>query len=405
MGARGSSAGGGDDDEFVSLLLCGTSAVGKSTILKNLQHICGDSSSAEEMAVAQFEMKRMAIETLCSMLSECIAKSVAPQASKAKIGSLAELTGKAAQFYAKFDQNDHEAKSRRPSLRKEYVDTQHIFREASSLWASPGMSEVFDSVKEWMETTPPFLQDSMIHIMTPKYFDKFAEDDFIMDNQDLLLVRRTTRGWSEHRFKFDQEFKTDADGNPSGTCLFSQDDPAAKALPSLKMIDVGGHASERASWHEHFTEELACIIYVVALDDYCKRLSKTNRKDALKTKLDDSLQTFNTLMEDTRLKDLPFVVCLNKHDELTKKISSHKKSYRLKKYYEDFSPKSKKREKVDEAMKYISDRYKKLYDKQRPNNEFRSYRCVAIDPKLTENVLVNVVDVTIREAIEGKGMA
>jgi guanine nucleotide-binding protein G(i) subunit alpha len=92
----------------------------------------------------------------------------------------------------------------------------------------------------------------------------------------------------------------------------------------LKLIDVGGQRSERRKWL-HCFDGVTAIIYIAALNEYDMKLAE----DAQTNRMQESLHVFQQLSQSQWLREIPFLLFLNKCDLLKEKLqfSSIKKSF------------------------------------------------------------------------------
>lgn len=76
----------------------------------------------------------------------------------------------------------------------------------------------------------------------------------------------------------------------------------------LYFIDVGGARNDRQKWI-HCFDGVNILFYVVALNDYCKKLVMENR-NALK----ESIEVFGKLEESNYFEETKFILLLTKAD-------------------------------------------------------------------------------------------
>jgi len=123
------------------------------------------------------------------------------------------------------------------------------------------------------------------------------------------------------------------------------------------MVDVGGQRREREKWLPFFNDATA-VIWLVALNEYDMFLEEEEQKI---NRLDESLTLFEKLSRSQWLKDVPFIVFLNKADLFGEKI----KSLPLSAYYHDYNDFVKKLSPsvndMDAGCEYMANRFEKVF--------------------------------------------
>ena len=84
----------------------------------------------------------------------------------------------------------------------------------------------------------------------------------------------------------------------------------------LKVINVGGHPSERKQWSAHF-DGLSAVIFVASLSCYDETTMDGNRRT---NRMTESLALFGEILSDEKLQNVPIVLLLNKTDLSKEKI-------------------------------------------------------------------------------------
>ena len=128
------------------------------------------------------------------------------------------------------------------------------------------------------------------------------EKDYLPDDDDILRSRRATTGINE----IEMEIKT---------------------VP-FRFVDVGGQRTQRQKWHLCFSDVTA-ILFLASSSEYDEYL----REDGTTNRLEESCKVFDTLINYKVLKNVEFILFLNKHDLLKEKIQK----INLKTYCHDFS--------------------------------------------------------------------
>ena len=121
------------------------------------------------------------------------------------------------------------------------------------------------------------------------------------DSSDILRSRRATTGINEIEMEI-------------------------KSVP-FQFIDVGGQRTQRQKWHQCFSDVTA-ILFLASSSEYDEYL----REDGQTNRLEESCKVFETLVNYKYLKNVEFILFLNKHDLLKEKIHN----VNIKNYCPDF---------------------------------------------------------------------
>eukprot|EP00058_Branchiostoma_floridae_P010082 XP_002595570.1 hypothetical protein BRAFLDRAFT_64649 [Branchiostoma floridae] len=138
-----------------------------------------------------------------------------------------------------------------------------------------------------------------------KYFmenvDRISSVEYIPSKQDVLYARKATKGIVEHEFDI-------------------------KGIPFL-MVDVGGQRSQRQKWFQCF-ESVTSILFLVSSSEFDQVLMedrKTNR-------LVESLNIFETIVNNKTFTEVSIILFLNKTDLLQDKVTY----VSIKEYFPEF---------------------------------------------------------------------
>ncbi|XP_018617458.1 guanine nucleotide-binding protein subunit alpha-13a isoform X1 [Scleropages formosus] len=138
-----------------------------------------------------------------------------------------------------------------------------------------------------------------------KYFldnvDKLGEPDYLPTQQDILLARKPTKGIHEYDFEI-------------------------KNVP-FKMVDVGGQRSERRRWFECF-DSVTSILFLVSSSEFDQVLME----DRQTNRLMESLNIFETIVNNRVFSNVSIILFLNKTDLLEEKV----KIVSVKDYFSEF---------------------------------------------------------------------
>ncbi|XP_037133803.1 guanine nucleotide-binding protein subunit alpha-13-like [Syngnathus acus] len=163
-----------------------------------------------------------------------------------------------------------------------------------ALWADTGIQHAYDRRREFQlgESVKYFLDN----------LDKLGEPNYLPSQQDILLARKPTKGVHEYDFEL-------------------------KNVP-FKMVDVGGQRSERRRWFECF-DSVTSILFLVSSSEYDQVLME----DRQTNRLCESLNIFETIVNNRVFANVSIILFLNKTDLLEEKV----KSVPLKDYFSDYN--------------------------------------------------------------------
>ncbi|KAL0993567.1 hypothetical protein UPYG_G00109860 [Umbra pygmaea] len=163
----------------------------------------------------------------------------------------------------------------------------HVFLQylpsIRSLWADAGIQQAYDRRREFQlgESVKYFLDN----------LDKLGQPDYLPTQQDILLARKPTKGIHEYDFEI-------------------------RNVP-FKMVDVGGQRSERRRWFECF-ESVTSILFLVSSSEYDQVLME----DRQTNRLSESLNIFETIVNNRVFSNVSIILFLNKTDLLEEKVCS-----------------------------------------------------------------------------------
>ncbi|KAM9394381.1 guanine nucleotide-binding protein subunit alpha-13b [Pholidichthys leucotaenia] len=163
-----------------------------------------------------------------------------------------------------------------------------------ALWADQGIQNAYDRRREFQlgESVKYFLDN----------LEKLGQSDYLPSQQDILLARKPTKGIHEYDFEI-------------------------KNVP-FKMVDVGGQRSERRRWFECF-DSVTSILFLVSSSEYDQVLME----DRQTNRLSESLNIFETIVNNRVFSNVSIILFLNKTDLLEQKV----KQVSIKDYFPEFS--------------------------------------------------------------------
>ncbi|XP_068606337.1 guanine nucleotide-binding protein subunit alpha-13b [Brachionichthys hirsutus] len=163
-----------------------------------------------------------------------------------------------------------------------------------ALWADAGIQSAYDRRREFQlgESVKYFLDN----------LEKLGQLDYLPSQQDILLARKPTKGIHEYVFEI-------------------------KNVP-FKMVDVGGQRSERRRWFECF-DSVTSILFLVSSSEYDQVLME----DRQTNRLSESLNIFETIVNNRVFSNVSIILFLNKTDLLEEKVSR----VSIRDYFPEFS--------------------------------------------------------------------
>ena len=308
------------DSPIIRLFLLGCGEVGKSTVIKQLQNLCLEASSHYTYFDETWETQkepfkdadRIALRpkaffnSLCPLIRKRIS-FLSFQVYQNVFRIIGTLIEKARQFGLHFDNSANEGMAdeimeliehdvaglyQRRSLRLSARLAHSIYH----LWTS----DVGAIRGAWNRRKEFLLSDSATYFLTQEKLDEVAADDYLPSVADLIRVRDPTVGTTEHNFLVHKV--------------------------RLSLRDVGGQTVERARLPIYLTDWLSrsrpqdrnFILYVAALSDYNQR-----HPDGENTMLDESIAYLKVLLNLDALRDVGFLLFLNKEDIFEQKLERY----------------------------------------------------------------------------------
>jgi len=159
----------------------------------------------------------------------------------------------------------------------------------------------------------------------------------------------------------------------------------------FKMFDVGGQRSERKKWI-HCFENVTAVLFVSAISEYDQVLFEDN----VTNRLDESLKLFDEVCNSTYLKNVAFILFLNKEDLFRDKITR----VPLSECFSDFDPKYDGN--FPACSSFIRDKFLVL-NKQPKRPVYHHITC-ATDSENIRTVFKAVKDIVIRKGLAEAGL-
>ncbi|KAJ8389153.1 hypothetical protein AAFF_G00123590 [Aldrovandia affinis] len=161
---------------------------------------------------------------------------------------------------------------------------QRYLPSISALWADSGIQHAYDRRREFQ------LGESVKYFLD--HLEKLGDPEYLPTQQDILLARKPTKGIHEYDFQI-------------------------KNVP-FKMVDVGGQRSERRRWFECF-DSVTSILFLVSSSEYDQVLME----DRQTNRLMESLNIFETIVNNRVFSNVSIILFLNKTDLLEEKGRAH----------------------------------------------------------------------------------
>ncbi|KAL6475270.1 LOW QUALITY PROTEIN: guanine nucleotide-binding protein subunit alpha-13a [Colossoma macropomum] len=170
----------------------------------------------------------------------------------------------------------------------------HYLPSIRALWADSGIQSAYDRRREFQlgESVKYFLDD----------MDRIGQQDYLPTQQDILLARKPTKGIHEYDFEI-------------------------KNVP-FKMVDVGGQRSERRRWFECF-DCVTSVLFLVSSSEFDQVLME----DRQTNRLMESLNIFETIVNNRVFSNASIILFLNKMDLLEEKV----KIVSIKDYFPEYT--------------------------------------------------------------------
>jgi len=293
-----------EERKVIKVLLLGSGESGKSTVYKQMQLLYGSGIDPETQQEFRRNLTINIIDTFRDVYR------VVEFSPDLKI----DLDEQAMSFREELEEI---------KLMNEFGGSEKEVNWIANAWSNPSLNAVFSN----QELRSNFqIPDNLEYFITE--YGKFVNPEFEITDKDLLLMRVRTTGI--HRGRFDI----------GGT--------------KMEIVDVGGQRNERRKWFHQF-EGVATVIFVTALNDFCKLCfedGKTNR-------MNESLDLFSDIGKNQYLEHATIVLFLNKRDlfDVVYATSREKMKEAFSDFTGDFDG--------DEALKFIEFKFRERISSKR----------------------------------------
>jgi guanine nucleotide-binding protein G(i) subunit alpha len=233
--------------------------------------------------------------------------------------------------------------------------TSEIAQELTRLWKDKTIQEVYATAQKHLTLTN-----------VPYYFEhaeQWADPNYTLTNEDILHARQRTSGFVEHKFKVGKY--------------------------TWNLVDAGGQRAERRKWVKYY-EGIVAVIFVASLDDWdipCP-------EEPNKTRLQESLEVFESMINHEWFSQLPWILFLNKSDLFAEKLKKVNLSETFKEYKggDDF----------DKGVEFIRELYMSKVKNKTP---IYVHTTCALDTNKVKTVFEDVQDFVFRQRLSAGGFA
>lgn len=313
-------------NDEVKLLLLGAGESGKSTIAKQLKIIHANGFTEDEL---------LTYKTIVYSNTIVAMRNIIKASETLKIPLAPELDG-AIQILNFCDPSNLGQKEG---------------RAIQELWKADCIQEIYKRQSEYQ------LYDSAAY-----YFDnieRIVQPNYRPNVDDVIHTRAKTNGIIQTDFVIEKT--------------------------KFKLVDVGGQRSERKKWL-HCFEDVTCVIFCVALNEYDLKLYEDNQTN----RMQESLKLFRTICNSNWLKDVSMILFFNKSDLFKEKI----KTVDLKCCFEDYTGGCD----YNNALNFIKDKF--LAENENPKKLIYTHVTTAIDTNNIKFVFDSVKDTVLHQVLD-----
>merc|ERR1711874_326981 len=233
------------------------------------------------------------------------------------------------------------------------------------LWADPGIQSCYSRRSEFSTLNP-------INVSAKYFLDqigRISESGYLPITEDIIRVRRGTKG-----IPVPYEFFV------SGI--------------KFKITDVGGDREQRQNWIDVIGNQITCIIFLAAIDEFDTYIPGYNKRE--KNKLVESLEVFAEIQNNPCLKHKTFILFLNKVDVFKDKILTAN----LIDHFADF-PEGLERDEIH-GLEFLKDKFlnANLDRNGRRKKDIYSHQTTATDTDTMRFVFEVVKDTILRHNLK-----
>jgi len=355
--------------KIAKLLLLGAGESGKSTIVKQMKLLYPVNNresvgfSEEEKEEAKYAIYSNILESILALIQALIDLSIPLEDNQLCAARLTVLdfAKNLQEKKNKHEENLQDAREivflgKNPDTPPSEQPPPHVVQAIESLWSSSPIQEAYRRRNEFQ------LGDSASYFL--KTLSKFTADNYVPSDQDILRTRVITFSIVKIEFEY-------------------------KSLV-FHMFDVGGQRSQRKKWI-HCFDNVDCVLFVVALSEYDQVLVE----DPTVNRMQESLNLFNEMVNNSYFSEMPFIVFFNKKDLFEEKIKT--KSINL------AFPTYQGTNDLTEASQFIIDNF--LDQMQRKQDKIYTHLTTATDTNNVKFIFASVGDMILKEVLKHAGLA
>ncbi|KAH9618973.1 hypothetical protein KSS87_010617 [Heliosperma pusillum] len=352
-----------EQKKIYKLLLFGLEGSGTSTIFKQVKHVYGSMYTPEELQNIKLKIQSKLYKYLGVLLE-----------GREKFEDEALVKEKDIEYGAtdpefhpgnmSVDGRSHCIYSINPRLKKHADwllqimatgDMDAFFPAATreysplveELWKDPAIQETYKRKEElnFLPDTTKYFLDRVIEI---------SSNDYEPSEKDVLYAEGVTQsnGLASVEFLLDSRSPL--------SIAYSENYEHPPPLTKYQLIRIKSSGLQDGfKWLEMF-EDVRAVIYCVALSDY--DVLWENGIDSLSNKMLASKQMFESFLKHPSLRDIPFVLLLNKYDVFEEKIS--RVPLTTCNWFQDFcpvNPQGSSQSLAQQAYYYVAVKFKELY--------------------------------------------
>ncbi|KDR75295.1 hypothetical protein GALMADRAFT_268845 [Galerina marginata CBS 339.88] len=237
--------------------------------------------------------------------------------------------------------------------------------DITKLWNDQTVKQLLKAQKLRLESMAGFFLDSINRVTALRY---------VPTDDDILRARLKTLGVSEHRFTLK------AAGN-----MVSHD---------WRVYDVGGARSLVSAWAPYF-DDLDAIIFLAPISGFDEVLLE----DSSVNKLEDSILLWKHVISNPLLKDTQIVLFLNKIDLFKAKLEA---GIQFSEFVVSYGARPND---YESTSSYIRKKFGMLFKQNSPvPRVYYSHLTSMTDSKSTQQILMNVKDMVIREMLQSSSL-
>lgn len=292
------------------LLVLGASDTGKSTFMKQMRYVFGDTFPAHERRRHLPHIRRNLLESVHKLVKAMDTLTVPYSTTEAQDAARRFVDMAPLEVFLGDDSPMD------PTL----------VEETLAVWADEGVQEVYRRGNEYHLIT------NAEHFITSA--PRILHDDYLPSVDDILRMRYPTQ------------------------CSVTTTYDVGEMR--MTMHDMGGQRSARGEWVAHFARPTA-ILFLASLAEYDQRVEEAEREGEAKNRVQESLDIFADLLAYPPFYNTPVILLLNKSDVFREKIARHSLAHYFPQYLGPDRDEDKGREFLSGLYEGLADRYGRHY--------------------------------------------